>query len=324
MDARVTKKRIGQLLSYDWLKIVALIVAAIVVWSIVFSMTATRLNQAQTFTVYVYKGIVPERQFYTKTVSKDEYASGFSYDVIETNIVDLASAGDEAYTLLTAHLGVNEGNVLFVSPQETGSVYTDENGEERKLTYVQDAVSRTYTGVLSLGSHEGNTKGLYFDKTEAYLSNYFADITDETTFDAAAAERDFRARIAAQKDKRYKNETQILQGVADEIKRIKGYRENYFAVKGYLESGVIALQETTVYMNDGKNLLPVTGYFSINLCPDERMASLKDVIAYVDGDGKTTAKDMQLILLDQLKDEYEYGLYENYAFIRAIVESCVA
>lgn len=324
MDARVTKKRIGQLLSYDWIKIVALIVAVIVVWSIVFSSTATRLNQAQTFTVYAYKGTQRGTQFYTKVVSKDEFSRGFSYDVIETNVIDLVTAGDEAYTLLSAHIGVNEGNAMFVAPGETGNVYKNDKGEEYKQTYLQDAISHAYTGVMKIDADGEESGTSYFSRTEEYLQKYFADIANEASLDAAAVERDFRARIAAQKDKRYKKEEQIAQGVSDEIARIKGYRENYFAVKGYLASGVISLQKTTVYISSGEEIIPITGYFSINLCPDERMASLKDVISYEDSDGKTTAKDMQLVLLDLLKEEYEYGLYENYAFVRAIVESCIA
>ena len=54
MDAKITKQRLGRLLSYDWIKIIALAVAAIVVWSLIFTMTATRITAAQQFSVFNY------------------------------------------------------------------------------------------------------------------------------------------------------------------------------------------------------------------------------------------------------------------------------
>ena len=137
-------------------------------------------------------------------------------------------------------------------------------------------------------------------------------------------ESDFRARVKSQKDKRYKKEAQIEQGVKDETARIESYRDNYLAVKGYLEEGIIALEQTTVYLTYGNNQTKgYTGYFSINLCPDEQqMPGLKDLISYQDSDGNYTAKDMQLVLLDLIGEKYEYGIYESYAFIRRIVETC--
>ena len=52
------------------------------------------------------------------------------------------------------------------------------------------------------------------------------------------------------------------------------------------------------------------------------MPGLKDLISYQDSDGNYTAKDMQLVLLDLIGEKYEYGIYESYAFIRRIVETC--
>ena len=52
MDARITKKRVGHMLSYDWIKIIAIAAAAIVLWSLLFTMTATRATVGQTFYLY--------------------------------------------------------------------------------------------------------------------------------------------------------------------------------------------------------------------------------------------------------------------------------
>ena len=130
MDARITKKRLGQMLSYDWIKIIACVVAGIVLWSLIFTTTATRLNPAQTFTVYAYMGTAPADKFSAKISSRTALAEKFSYDVIETSVVDLTAAGDQAYTLLEARSGVQEGNAAFVSSMEiSGAKYKNDQGE---------------------------------------------------------------------------------------------------------------------------------------------------------------------------------------------------
>lgn len=322
MDARITKKRLGQMLSYDWIKIIACIVAGIVVWSLIFTTTATRLNPAQTYTVYAYIGTAPTDKFTAKITSKAALAEKFSYDVIETSVVDLTTAGDQAYTLLEARSGVQEGNAAFVSPMEiSGSKYKNDKGEEYTPTYLQDIIMRLYSAVLTPEQTEGNPKTSFFERTEAFLSGYYTDIRNENTLNVKKVEEAFRARIKEQNDKRYKNETQIAQGIADETARIKGYRENYLAVRGYLDEGIIKLEETPVYLSYNGTTVKYSGYYSINLCPDDRMAGLSELIGYKDGNGVFTAKDMQLVLLDLLGEEYGYGIYESYALIRKLVET---
>ncbi|MDD6994805.1 MAG: hypothetical protein SPH68_07215 [Candidatus Borkfalkiaceae bacterium] len=322
MDARITKKRLGQMLSYDWIKIIACVVAGIVLWSLIFTTTATRLNPAQTFTVYAYMGTAPADKFSAKISSRTALAEKFSYDVIETSVVDLTAAGDQAYTLLEARSGVQEGNAAFVSPMEiSGAKYKNDQGEEYTPTYLQDIITRLYSGVLTPEKAEGNPKSSFFDRTEAFLGIYYSDISNADTLNVKKVEEAFRTRIKAQKDKRYKNEAQIAQGIADETARIRGYRENYLAVKGYLSEGIIALQKTDIYLSSSESTVKYTGYYSINLCPDERMSALKELICYKTADGNYTAENMQLVLLDLLGEEYGYGLYENYALICKLVET---
>ena len=322
MDARITKKRLGQMLSYDWIKIIACIVAGIVLWSLIFTTTATRLNPAQTYTVYAYIGTLPTDKFTAKITSKAALAEKFSYDVIETSIVDLTTAGDQAYTLLEARSGVQEGNAAFVSPMEiSGTKYKNDKGEEYSPTYLQDIITRLYSAVLTPEQTEGNVKPSFFERTEAFLGKYYTDLQNAETLNLQKVEEVFRARIKEQNDKRYKNEAQIAQGIADETARIKGYRENYLAIRGYLDEGIIALEQTEVFLSFGDTIVKHTGYYSINLCPDDRMSGLSELIGYKDESGVYTAKDMQLVLLDLLGEEYGYGLYESYALIRKLVET---
>ena len=58
MDARITKSRLANLLSYDWLKIVAAILAAVLVICVFFTTVKTRPGKYHTFTVYGYRELV--------------------------------------------------------------------------------------------------------------------------------------------------------------------------------------------------------------------------------------------------------------------------
>ena len=43
MDAKITKKRLEHLLSYDWVKIMFTAVAFVMIWVLVFLLTATKV-----------------------------------------------------------------------------------------------------------------------------------------------------------------------------------------------------------------------------------------------------------------------------------------
>ena len=88
MDAKITKLRLNRMLSYDWLKIVGTAAAVIVAWVLIFTMTATRITSAQTFTVANYVGNNSLSTGFTKSFNT-AYADGvFSGEVIEFGTVE--------------------------------------------------------------------------------------------------------------------------------------------------------------------------------------------------------------------------------------------
>ena len=54
MDVKVTKKRFFNLVAYDWIKIVALSVAIVFVWILLFTTCATRATDGQQFYFVLY------------------------------------------------------------------------------------------------------------------------------------------------------------------------------------------------------------------------------------------------------------------------------
>ena len=80
MDAKITKERLGLLLSYDWIKIACICIAAVAAWLLLFTSTATRPTRGQAFELYTYPGaslqVAPD-------LAKWQSEGALSFDVLE-------------------------------------------------------------------------------------------------------------------------------------------------------------------------------------------------------------------------------------------------
>lgn len=335
MDARITKKRLSYLLSYDWVKMVLAVVAAIIVWSLVFTMTATRITNTQRFVVMNYTG--------TKISADAKMYKGNSYEVIEAELVDNLRGGEDYFwEIFQANIGVGEGDLLMVANYPSSrTAKTDESGNEVKdendnvvyeygETYLEDALSSMVGKFTRLD--DGDEAG-YFTQMKNYLAKFytvtseqqktFSDITltvasfDESSLNTQLVKDEFRARIKANKDKRFKKEAQILAGEQDEIKRIQSYLTAYNTFFTYLEQGVVTLTYVDVALTE---TFSVTGVYGINLCPNEQtMGGLKEQFYYTDFENTTTAKDMNVMFmsLEDLDADFQY---ENILYLNALIQ----
>jgi hypothetical protein len=199
MDAKITKKRLSALLSYDWLKIVGLCLALIIVWTLVFTVTATRMRPSQQFTVFNHQAnLALDDAFYDhySAISNDGV---FSYEVIEQNVNDFASNREYARTLAEARLAVDEGDVMLVPGLfDPATAYKDENTGETAYhrTYVE---SFTYSFRANVWKVDDYLTGL-----EKYLNGFYDGGWEEGTLNESKVNTAFRARAKANKDKRFK------------------------------------------------------------------------------------------------------------------------
>ena len=130
MDARITKQRLGNLLSYDWLKMLIAIVIAVFLIILLFTMTATRVTNAQTFAVYAYTDLTAGKDFNSlgSTLKTNEV---LSYDILETKTEKFSA--DDRYDIFSLRRTVGEGTVMFISDVRTyktddaGNPVYDEN-----------------------------------------------------------------------------------------------------------------------------------------------------------------------------------------------------
>ena len=116
MDAKITKSRLGLLLSYDWIKIIGICVAAVLVWTLLFTTLATRATSGQIFEIYAYAGV---RAYFDQLGTLDglHRKGALSRDVLEFTSTSLTS--DYGDTILQAHTSAGQGDVIFVPIRRT-------------------------------------------------------------------------------------------------------------------------------------------------------------------------------------------------------------
>jgi hypothetical protein len=319
MDAKITKKRLARLLSYDWIKIIAFAVAAILFWSLIFTMTATKITPSQQFTVFnYYSNGSLSNGFYTE-YNKIFANDTFSYEVIETNVNDLAASGKEyAGTLLEARLGTDEGDVMFIPNTPDESTRTeDENGVvSYSATHMQTFFKGWFPYVWNVDA--------YLTQMQAYVDGYK---NADGTFDQAKIKNDFLTRVRKNKDKRFRKDEQLQAGIEAEYARIQKYDEALKEFHGYVESGLIEYVEMELVIDDGTVYREKANY-AINLCPDvNTMGGLKKHAYYnttaEDGSPLPTAKDMCVMLfrLQGVESTFEY---ESLLYVNAVIKSAIA
>ncbi len=331
MDAKITKKRLNHLLSYDWLKIIGVSLAGILVWSLLFTMTATKKMPSQEFTVVNYKGTALTTAFSDRFHATMDEPKLFSHEVIELSVVDSTTGGDEMVSsLMETRLATDEGDVAFaanVIDPDTAYVKKDaKDGEKSYYTYLESMLRGYFSYMDRIDGEDG-----YLARMENYLNAYYGDYTAENaTLDKAKLEKDFRAKIKRKKDKRYKKESEIKAGVKGEIERLQNYRAGLIEFYSYIDAGYIAFQETTLDFTEAyKGGGVYTGVYSLNMCPNEEtMGALKESVYYTEEreneDGTkakvATAKDVNLVFLDTPEMDAEYQ-YESILYVNYLVRS---
>lgn len=326
MDAKITKKRMSHMLSYDWLKIVGFALVLILFWNLIFTMTATRMRPSQQFTVFNhYSNNAWQDDFYIQlhdTIVGDV----FSYEVVEESTSDLASLGEYATTVSSTRLQTDEGDVMFIPKRADVSTAYEENGETKyEADYLQTFLKNYRPYLYDL---DPETEGGYFYELKSYLNGYYTDYKNAETIDKAKIEADFITRAKANKDKRFKTEEQLALGTEEEIERIEKYRTALVKMEGFLESGVVKFEEVEAEAGEYQ----FKGKFALNICPSEdSMGALKKYASYsekgVDKDGKETikitAKDMCVMFFDTKGTEASFE-YESLLYVVHVIEQCLA
>ncbi len=321
MDAKITKKRLSGLLSYDWLKILGLIAGIIIIWSLIFTMTATKITPMQQFTVFNHYANVSldAGKFYDRY--DDALKDGvFSYEVIEADYVDLAMTKDNVSEMCSTRFATGQGDMMFIP----NILDTDWSDEKTKIYYPESFLANYWGYLLDWDE--------YMTSARKYLDSYFYGEyeNEEVKLNEEKAEKNFRARVEKSRDKRFRREKNLKQGIKDEFARLNKYREGFVQFEKYLADGVIKLENVEykdlstgeAYEENGK---AIRGNYILNICPDEsKMNRLKEQVYYSvkmdDGTKKASAQDM-CVMIFSLPDMDEIFQYETVLYINSVIES---
>lgn len=320
MNAKITKKRLVHMLSYDWLKIVGTAAAAILVWVLIFTMTATRIRPSQQFAVLNhYHNVRLTDKFYNSYSATLENGV-FSYEVIEMTNTDLAENPEYAGTLIEGRLAIEEGDIMFVPNigDEDYAVANEDGTTGYKYTCIESFM-RGYRQYVY-------TWDDYLANMQAYLNGFYDGGYQTGTLNEEKVASAFRTRAEENNDKRFKKEAQITQGIANDVVRIQKYRDALVKTEQYLQAGVIVPTKLTL---DNDGVVYYEGNATLNICPDEtKAAGLKEITCYQITEtnvetGKDqirlTAQDMNIMFL---KTNTESGFeFESLLYVVELVES---
>lgn len=223
MDNRITKKRLSNMLSYDWIAMIIVSVLVILVWDLLYTTLAVRLSVGQQFKFYCDSSIYGEN---LELIDLCERDNTFSYDVITVNSENLLSD----FNVLGTRLSAQEGDVLITDCKEPAD----------------DAEDKSIRVKSMVDTHHGYSYEQMLKDAKDYLSGYMKDGVENAfevesfdleNIDETKVSTKFRARM--KKDNRFRKESEIKNGIVLETERI----ENLYSevVKfGYL----LSLKET--------------------------------------------------------------------------------
>lgn len=319
MDARITKTRLSNLLSYDWLRILLAIVVAVFALCVFFPMVQTRAKDVQTFTVYAYFDLSSggdlndiEDDLLNKNV--------FSYEILETHAEQLTELSGGIFGNLyagatyTTRLMNSARTVMFVSA-------------------LDDSESSGYSAVKNLigvnpKAEDGMKNGFldieeYLADCEQYLRSFFGENWREGTLDEEKAEQCFLTRN--NKDKRYKTDAKKQAGIVQEKERLYKLRNDYIAVLAAFEAKTLSFTTLTVSEEDVDEENDI--YAGSYLCGVSvgKLSNLRNLFYYTEETENgtvNTVENMSMILFntDALGNKENDLRYETVSFLRYLVE----
>ena len=219
MDARITRQRLANMLSYDWLKILGAIALAAVFFCVFFLMIGVRPTDGQKFYVYTYNGLTAGGDFSMLENNLKEN-DVFGYDILDTGTESFKSGGLYGNSVFTARRSAGEGRVMFVNDVRT----TNEDGS------VSSALLDSFM------ENEGTPNerfGLFLDPEQfladckSYLADFFGENLDGEINHEKARET-FLKRNA--KDARFRSSSKKAAGVLLEEERLEKLKTDYLFV----------------------------------------------------------------------------------------------
>lgn len=209
MDNKITRARLSNLLSYDWVKIVAIIAAVVFVWVLAFTIGAPRATVGQTFGLFVYAPDFEVAETEQETLERAKDGGAFSYDVLD--FVTRSLQTDYYSTIMSAATSIAEGDV-FITSDFSESI-------EDKTSPMRSFVDNYYVYCYDFDR-------LISDAKNYALANGVFEKDGRYFIDDAKTESLFSSRMANDPRFRDKNSQKFKDGLVSEKERIKSVWNN--------------------------------------------------------------------------------------------------
>ena len=340
MDNKITKSRLGNFLSYEWILIAIVVAVAIFVWEFAYTVGAVRLTTGQQYKFYFDEKIstTGANKLYNLILQEDV----LSYDVLSFESENLTSD----YNVLSVRLSVQEGDIIItdtIKPKEE-----DKDQSIRAKTIIDNSYGSSYTKLLN----EAKTylrDNFLSDAKKTSDENANLDLaTDYVNLDEAKIAQHFRTRM--KKDNRFRKETQILNGIELEKGRIENLcrqvkdfekllsfkdsnPELFFRYTKYQQSYDLSEEDDVKYKNNYQILLDSeknagreNDVYGLNVGalkdsnPESGEAKVNPS-EYFKLTGESTADNVVILVFDFCKHQYDLH-YETISVINAVVKSC--
>ena len=131
MDNKITKRRLSDFLSYEWILMTVIAVVAVILLELLYTMAGVRLTTGQQFKYFFDQSISGNASSVNRLLKDDET---FSYDVLKVSSEGLISS----YNVLSVRLEIQDGDVLFTDCKDPAEgVANPEEVEDRTIRLKQ-------------------------------------------------------------------------------------------------------------------------------------------------------------------------------------------
>lgn len=212
MDSRITKGRLSNFFSYEWIILIIVTAISIVAMELLYTVLGVRLTVGQQYKVYFDQGIYANGAAFTDSLKFGSSDSVFSYDVLDFSSETLTSE----FNVLSTRLTVYEGDAIITHS------YVDEKDKETPWKNRANEVIDTFR-IIDIDN--------FLKGAGEYLNFFIKD----GKLDNKAIENHFLERMKG--DNRFRSNEEKRQGIQDEIKRFERLLDSYTYLSKAFEFG---------------------------------------------------------------------------------------
>lgn len=328
MDNKITKKRLSNFLSYEWILMLVVTIAVIIVWEMVYSLASVKISTGQKFKFYYDEGVSPGTGNIYKVLEDDKT---FSYDIVTISSESINSD----FNVLETRLGIQEGDAIFSnSTVKDGNFVRTKNIIDKHNVYDFHTLLRDACDYV--GENFLTDQTIYPTHNGVTLAelNQKADIAgDFGNLEQSKIESFFLDRM--KHDNRYRTEQEKKEGKELEVNRIKKLCKDIADFKiilnNHQDDGLLykytkyeqVCQEENVdeIFKEGlkfeKNKGRENIAYGINL---GKLLGEKNIHEYFHLVGKTTADNI-VVSVFNFKTHQKHLQYEALSFINTLVRT---